>query len=65
MCLLKTISTDGRISNHLFTKKQTLPSDIQIEALRIVREDVPRNDLSEDLDSQQVLPPTSADKRAY
>lgn len=38
---------------------------MQIEILRIVREDVPRNDLSEDLVSQQVLPPASVDKRAY
>ena len=62
---LKTTRTDRSIPGHLFTEKQALPSDMQMEILRIVREDVPRNDVSEDLVSQQALPPISVDKRAY
>lgn len=65
MILLKRTSNDRDIPSHLFPKKQTYPSDMQIEVLRIVPEDMPRNDLSEDLVSQQALPPTSEDRRAY
>ena len=65
LLLQKRTSNDGDIPSHLLTKKQAYPSDMQIEVLRIVPEDVPSYDLSEDLVSQQALPPTSADRRAY